>query len=332
MKALMSTKPGGPESLEFMELPTPSPGTGEVLIAIKAASANFPDTLVIRDLYQFKPPRPFAPGSEIAGVVEAVGEGVTNIDIGDNVFALLNASGGFATHAVIDATRCAPIPPKMSYEEAASFMMAYATAYYALKNRAHLQPGDSLFITGASGGVGSAAIELGKAMGVHVIAGVSSENKAQFCRDIGADDVIIYPKELDRDAQKALASEIKDKSNGGVNVVYDAVGGNYAEPSIRALAWEGRYLVIGFPAGIPTPPTNLTLLKNCQIVGVFWGAWVMRAPQEHFQNMQELAQFYHDGKIKPRITRRFPLEQASQALTLLEQRQATGKIVITMEA
>ncbi len=331
MKALLSTQPGGPETLELQEVATPTPGKGEVLIAIKAASVNFPDTLVIRDMYQFKPERPFAPGSEVAGIIEAVGEGVSNVKPGDSVFALLNSSGGFATHTVIDAMRCVPLPEGMPHDEAAAFMMTYGTSYYALKDRAHLKEGESLFITGASGGVGSAAIELGKAAGAKVIAGVSSEAKAEFCKELGADEVIIYPTELDKDGQRALSKEIKAKAGGeGVDVVYDAVGGAYAEPSVRALAWEGRFLVVGFPAGIPAIPLNLTLLKSCQIVGVFWGASVMRNPAGHGKNLMELFALYQEGKIRPRITERFALEEGAKALDLLEQRQATGKVVLTI--
>ncbi|WP_372340458.1 NADPH:quinone oxidoreductase family protein [Parvularcula sp. IMCC14364] len=332
MKALMSVTPGGPETLELQEIPTPTPGKGEVLIAIKAASVNFPDTLVIRDMYQFKPERPFAPGSEVAGLVEAVGDGVSNLKAGDNVFALLNSSGGFATHTVIDALRCVPLPAGMPHEEAAAFMMTYGTSHYALKDRGNLQAGESLFITGASGGVGSAAIELGKAAGARVIAGVSSEEKAAFCREIGADETIVYPSDLDKDGQRALSKEIKAKAGGeGVDVVYDAVGGLYAEPCVRALAWEGRFLVIGFPAGIPAVPLNLTLLKSCQIVGVFWGASVMRDPQGHAANMSELFALYQSGKIRPRITERFTLEEGAKALQLLEDRKATGKVVLTID-
>ncbi len=331
MKALMSVATGGPETLELQEVPTPEPGRGEVRIAIKAASVNFPDTLVIRDLYQFKPPRPFAPGGEVAGIVEAVGDGVSSVKPGDNVFALLGSTGGFATHAVTDAMRCVPLPDGMPHDEAAAFMMTYGTSHYALKDRARLQEGESLLITGASGGVGSAAIELGKAAGARVIAGVSSEDKAAFCRDLGADEVIIYPTELDRDAQRALSKEIKAKAGGdGVNVVYDAVGGDYAEPAIRALAWEGRFLVVGFPAGIPKIPLNLMLLKSCQIVGVFWGAATMRDPAGHGQNLMELFALYQAGKIRPRITEQFALEDGAKALARLENRQATGKIVLTI--
>lgn len=330
MKALMSVTCGGPESLELTELPTPEPGEGQVLIEVKAASVNYPDTLIIRDLYQFKPPRPFTPGTEVAGVITAVGEGVKRAKVGDEVFAILLQNGGFATHAIAKEQEVMPLPPGMSHEEAAAFMMTYGTSYYALKDRAHLQPGETLFILGAAGGVGSAAIELAKAMGARVIAGVSSQDKANFCKSIGADETLVYPKELDKDGQKALSKEIKAIAGGdGVNVVYDAVGGAYAEPALRAMAWEGRYLVIGFPAGIPAPPLNLTLLKSCQIVGVFWGAAVMRDPASHLQNVKEMAAMFQDGKIKPRVTKTFSLEDGPAALTHLESRAATGKVVIT---
>lgn len=332
MKALISDAPGGPETLELREMETPAPGKGEVLIRVKAAAANFPDTLVIRDLYQFKPPRPFAPGSEIAGVIEAVGDGVERVKPGDDVFALLVQQGGYATHAIVPETACVPLAPGMPHDEAAAFMMTYGTSYYALKDRARIKPGESLFITGASGGVGSAAIELGKAMGARVIAGVSSEEKAEFCRDLGADETLVYPRELDKDASKELSRQIRTLCGGeGADVVYDAVGGAYAEPALRAMAWEGRFLVVGFPAGIPSIPLNLTLLKSVQIVGVFWGAGVMRNPAAHAANVKELFGLYTEGKIKPRITARFPLADGAKALEMLEGRTATGKIVITMD-
>ncbi|MEM7292981.1 MAG: NADPH:quinone oxidoreductase family protein [Pseudomonadota bacterium] len=332
MKALMSLIPGGPDTLELQALHTPSPGDSEVLIAIKAASVNYLDTLVIRDLYQVRPERPFAPGTEVAGVVEAVGTGVSHLNEGDRVFALLDSSGGFATHSVVAASHCIPLPSGIPFEEAAAFMLTYGTSHYALKNRAQLQTGETLFITGASGGVGSAAIELGKAVGAKVIAGVSSEEKAAFCRELGADDTIVYPTEMDSDAQRAFSKEIKTSSGGqGVNVVYDSVGGAYTEPCVRALAWEGRLLVIGFAAGIPAIPLNLALLKNCQIVGVFWGASVLRDPLGHQHAMEELFALYQQGKIRPRVTARFSLEEGASALKMLEERRSTGKIVLTME-
>lgn len=330
MKSLMSVTVGGPETLELTESPTPEPGKGQVLIEVKAAGVNYPDTLIIRDLYQFKPPRPFTPGTEVAGIVRAVGEGVQHVRVGDDVFAIMMQNGGFATHAVALEHEVTPLPDGMTHEEAAAFMMTYGTSYYALKDRGQLQSGETLFILGAAGGVGSAAIELGKAMGAKVIAGVSSQAKADFCRELGADEVLVYPRELDKEAQRALSKEIKSVAGGeGVNVVYDAVGGAYAEPSLRAMAWEGRYLVIGFPAGIPAPPLNLTLLKSCQIVGVFWGAAVMRDPAGHLKNVQEMSELFQSGKIRPRVTKTFPLADGAAALTHLESREATGKVVIT---
>ncbi len=331
IKALRSHEVGGPETLKLDELAITNPGKGEVRVKVAAAGVNFPDTLIIRDLYQFKPERPFAPGGEIAGTVEAVGEGVTHLKEGDRVLAL-TGHGGFSTYVVIGAHVAAKIPDEMPFDDAAAFMMTYATSYYALKNRAQMQSGESLFILGAAGGVGTASIELGKAMGAKVIAGVSSQAKADFAKELGADEALVYPiGELDRSAQKAFSNELKLMSGGqGVDVIYDAVGGNYAEPAVRAMAWEGRYLVIGFPAGIPAIPLNLTLLKNCQIMGVFWGAFAMRDPAGHQSNMADLFAMYKDDKIKPRITKTFPLEKAADALTMLQDRVATGKLVITM--
>lgn len=329
MKAMLSHEPGGPETLKLTEVETPTPGPGQVLIAVKAAGVNFPDTLIIRDLYQFKPPRPFAPGGEVAGIIEAVGDNVTGFAPGDRVLAG-GINGGYATHFIADAARTNKIPDAMPFDEAAGFMLTYGTSHYALKNRANIQPGESLFILGAAGGVGAAAIELGKAFGAKVVAGVSSEDKAAFCRELGADETLVYPRELDRDSQKALSGEIKKLCGGeGANVVYDAVGGEYAEPAVRALAWEGRFLVVGFPAGIPKIPLNLTLLKSCQIVGVFWGAFTMRNPGLNAEYIDEMFRFYEEGKIRPRITASFPLQEAAKALNLLQERKATGKVVLT---
>ncbi|SFT69440.1 NADPH:quinone oxidoreductase family protein [Sedimentitalea nanhaiensis] len=331
MKAMLSTAPGGPETLELTDLPDPEPKKGELLIRVRAAGVNFPDTLIIRDLYQMKPPRPFAPGGEIAGDVAAIGEGVQGFAVGDRVLAL-SGSGGFSTHLTIDAARAIPIPDGMPYEDAACFIFTYGTSHHALKDRARIQPGESLLILGAAGGVGAAAIELGKAAGAKVIAAVSSDEKAAFCRQIGADETLVYPRTLDRDAQKALSGEIKTLAGAdGVDVVYDAVGGDYAEPAIRALAWEGRFLVVGFPAGIPKIPLNLTLLKGSQIVGVFWGASTLRDPKGHMQNIKELFQMYGQGKITPRISARYPLKQAAEALTLMQDRKVMGKVVLTMD-
>jgi NADPH:quinone reductase len=329
MKAMLSTAPGGPETLELTELPQPEPKKGEVRIRVRAAGLNFPDTLIIQDLYQMKPPRPFAPGGEVAGDIDAVGEGVTNVAVGDRVLAM-TGFGGFATDMCIDAGRVMKIPDAMPYDEASCLVLTYGTSHHALKNRAEIKAGESLLILGAAGGVGAAAIELGKAAGAKVIAAVSSEEKAQFCRDLGADETIVYSRDMDdRATQKEFSSEIKKLAGGdGVDVVYDAVGGAYAEPAVRALAWKGRYLVVGFPAGIPKIPLNLTLLKGCQIVGVFWGAHTAREPQAHAENMADLFRMYANGQIKPRISARFPLEKAADALTLMQDRKVLGKVVL----
>ncbi len=331
MKAMLSHAPGGPETLELTELPTPEPKKGEVRVRVRAAGLNFPDTLIIRDLYQMKPPRPFAPGGEVAGDVEAVGEGVTGVTVGDRVLAL-TGHGGFATHVIIKAASVIPIPDDMPYEDAACFIFTYGTSHHALKDRAEVQPGESVLILGAAGGVGVAAIELAKAAGARVIAAVSSDDKATFCKEVGADETIVYPREMDRDAQKAFSNEIKRLSGAeGVDVVYDAVGGDYAEPAIRALAWKGRFLVVGFPAGIPKIPLNLTLLKGCQIVGVFWGASVYREPEGHAENMKELFAMYAAGQVKPRISAHFPLEKAPEALVLMQDRKVLGKVVLRVD-
>jgi NADPH2:quinone reductase len=331
MKAMLSKEVGGPETLVLEELPTPEAKKGHVVIRVHAAGVNFPDTLIIRDMYQMKPPRPFAPGGEIAGEIEAVGEGVKGLAIGDRVLGMVGF-GGFATHVAAEASRVIKIPDAMPYDEAACFILTYGTSHHALKDRAEIKEGESLLILGAAGGVGAAAIELGKAAGAKVIAAVSSEEKAQFCRDLGADETIIYSRDMsDRAVQKEFSNEIKKLSGGeGVDVIYDAVGGDYAEPAVRALAWKGRYLVVGFPAGIPKIPLNLTLLKGCQIVGVFWGAHTLREPAMHAENLGDLFRMYGEGKVKPRISASYPLAKAGDALTLLSDRKVLGKVVVTM--
>jgi NADPH2:quinone reductase len=332
MKALLSKEPGGPETLVLEEMPTPEPGKKQVVIRVHAAGVNFPDTLIIRDLYQLKPPRPFSPGGEVAGVIEAVGEGVDGLVVGDRVLGM-SGFGGFASHLVIDAVRVIKIPDAMPFEDAACFMMTYGTSHHALKDRAEIKEGETLFILGAAGGVGAAAIELGKAAGARVIAGVSSEEKAAFCKELGADETLIYARDMsDRAVQKDFSTQIKKLSGGeGVDVVYDAVGGDYAEPCVRALAWKGRFLVVGFPAGIPKIPLNLTLLKGCQIMGVFWGAHTMREPQNHIENMGDLFRMYAAGQIKPRISASYPLERTAEALELLQDRKVLGKVVVTVD-
>ncbi len=331
MKAMLSTTPGGPETLELTELPDPEVQPGHLLVRVRAAGLNFPDTLMIRDLYQIKPPRPYAPGGEIAGDVIAVGEDVEGYSVGDRVLAL-TGFGGFATHVNVDASKAVPVPDGMPYTDAACFIFTYGTSHHALKDRAKLKAGETLLILGAAGGVGAAAIELGKAAGAKVIAAVSSEDKAAFCKELGADETLVYPRDLDRDGQKELSGQIKELAGPrGVDVVYDAVGGTYSEPAIRSLAWEGRFLVVGFPAGIPKIPLNLTLLKGSQIVGVFWGTSVRVDPEGHAENMADLFKLYAEGKVKPRIRATFPLADAAQALKLMQDRKVMGKVVLTVD-
>ena len=332
MRALLSTRPGGPETLELTELPDPAPGAGEVVVRVRAVGVNYPDVLIIEDRYQFRPERPFAPGGEVAGQVEAVGAGVSNLKPGDRVLAM-PGWGGMVERLAVAADRCLKIPDAMPFEEAAAFVMTYGTSYYALKDRAGLKAGEALLVLGAAGGVGAAAVELGKAMGARVIAAASSEDKIAFARQLGADDGLVYPRrELDKAASKALAGAFKTAcAPDGADVVYDAVGGGYAEPALRAMNWNGRYLVVGFPAGIPSIPLNLTLLKSVQIVGVFWGAHVAREPARHAANMAELFRLYTGGRIRPRVTRTWPLERAGEAIAALAARQASGKLVVTVD-
>ncbi len=328
MKAVLSTEPGGPDQLVIDDIPAPTAGPGQVVLDVKAVGINFPDVLIIQDMYQFKPPRPFSPGSEMAGVVASVGDGVTSLAVGDRVLAS-PGHGCLAEQIAVAEQACAKIPDSMPFDDAAAFLMTYGTSHYALKDRAHVREGESLFVLGAAGGVGLAAVQLGKAMGMTVIAGCSSQDKVDLCIANGADAGIVYPVgPLDRDQQKALSNDIKAAGGGGVDVVYDAVGGDYAEPAVRAMNWEGRFLVIGFPAGIPKLPLNLTLLKSCQIVGVFWGAFVMSQPDEHAANVADLFRMYEAGSIKPHISGRYGLDDAAAAITELMERRATGKVVV----
>lgn len=331
MKALLSTKVGPPEALEYGDAPDPVAGEGEVVIAVKAAGVNFPDALIIEDKYQFKPERPFAPGGEIAGVVESVGPGVTNVKVGQRVIGSLGW-GGMAEKVKTQAQRVIPIPDAMPFDEASAFILTYGTSYYALKDRGALKAGETVLVLGAAGGVGVAAIELAKAMGAKVVGAVSSEAKAAFAKEAGADATVIYPPgAFAKEQSRALAESFKQVTGGGADVVYDAVGGDYCEPALRAMNWNGRYLVIGFPAGIPTPPLNLTLLKSSSIVGVFWGASVAREPELHKGNVRDLFKLYGEGKVKPRISARYPLREGGKAIRALMDRTARGKLVVTME-
>jgi NADPH2:quinone reductase len=332
MKAVLSKDVGGPETLVLEELPDPVAGPGQVLIDVKACGVNYPDVLIIEDKYQFKPPRPFAPGGEVSGVIAAVGEGVTRFKVGDRVLAS-TGWGGFAEKLALEEQRCTPIPDNMPFDEAAAFVLTYGTSYYALKDRGALKAGETLLVLGAAGGVGLAAVELGKAMGAKVIAAASSQEKIDLTIKHGADSGVVYPRgPFDKDGQKALANLIKEACGpNGWDVAYDAVGGDYSEATIRAAGWNGRFLVIGFPSGIPKIPLNLTLLKSCDIVGVFWGAAVARDPKGHARNLNELMALYAAGKIKPYVSERFPLARAGEAIAHLSSRKAMGKVVITVD-
>jgi NADPH2:quinone reductase len=332
MKALLSKTVGGPDTLVLEEIASPDVKPGEALVSVKACGVNYPDVLIIEDRYQFKPPRPFSPGSEISGVVKAVGEGVTQVKPGDRVLAS-TGSGGMAQELALDASRLVNIPDAMSFEDAAAFLMTYGTSYYALKDRGFLKPGQTLLVLGAAGGVGLAAVELGKVMGAKVIAAASSQAKIDLAMAHGAEAGVVYPSgPFDRDGQKALANLFKDACGAaGADVIYDGVGGDYAEASLRSIAWEGRFLVVGFPAGIPKLPLNLTLLKSCDVAGVFWGAAVARDPEGHRRNVGELMDLYAAGKIKPYISETFPLARAAEAITHLASRKAMGKVVVTLD-
>ncbi len=329
MRAILSKETGGPEMLVLEDVAVPAPGKGQVLIEVKACGVNYPDVLIIQDMYQFKPPRPFSPGGEISGIISAVGEGVSHVKPGDRVLAS-TGNGGMAEYALAGGHGVMPIPEGMPYDEAAAFLMTYGTSYYALKDRADPKPGEKLLVLGAAGGVGIAAVELGKAMGLEVIAAASSQDKVDFCMGKGADKGLVYARELDRDGQKKFSEDIKAISGGGVDIIYDGVGGNYAEPAVRAMNWEGRFLVIGFPAGIPKLPLNLTLLKSCDVRGVFWGAAVARDPKAHQQNVVELFELYKAGKIRPHVSNSYPLEKAADAIRELQDRKAQGKVVVTL--
>ncbi len=332
MKALLSVQVGGPNSLVIQDVPSPTAKPGWAVVQVKACGVNYPDVLIIEDKYQFKPPRPFSPGGEISGVVKAVGEGVTHLKVGDRVLGN-TGNGGMAEELAVEASRLTPIPDSMPFDEAAAFLMTYGTSHHALKDRAHLPAGQTLLVLGAAGGVGLAAVELGKVAGANVIAAASSQAKVDLALAHGAASGVVYPSgPFDRDGQKALADLFKQACGpGGADVVYDAVGGDYAEAALRATAWEGRFLVVGFPAGIPRIPLNLALLKGCDIVGVFWGAAVARDPEGHRRNVAELMDLYAQGKIRPHVSERFPLARAGEAITHLAERKALGKVVVTID-
>ena len=332
MKAMLCTHYGPPEEMELRELPSPVPGKGQVLVAVKACGVNFPDVLMLADKYQFKPALPFPPGGEVAGVVTALGEGVGGISVGDRV-AVSIGNGGFAEEVVADARRCVPVPANVSFEVASAFIVTYGTSYHALKDRARLKQGESLVVLGAAGGVGLSAVELGVAMGAKVIAGASTQEKVDLAIKHGAAAGFVYPKlPLSRDQQKAISDKIKELTDGkGADVLYDPVGDQYAEPSLRAMNWEGRYLVIGFAAGeIPKIPLNLTLLKGCDVLGVFWGAFTARDPKGANASLREIIGMIADGKLNPDVSAKFPLAEAGKSIRMLMDRKAMGKVVVTM--
>ena len=333
MKALLSKQPGGPETLVLEDMADPVPGPKEVRVAVRACAVNYPDFLMIQDLYQFKPPRPFAPGAEVAGVVDAVGEGVDNVRPGDRVLLSPVRSGGMAEKAVGRASNCWKIPDTMPFDQAAALVMTYGTSQHALKDRAQLRSGETLLVLGAAGGVGLAAVELGKAMGARVVAAASSEEKLALTRAHGADEGVQYlPESLDKTQARALTDRFKAVcGSDGAHVIYDAVGGDYTEAALRAIAYQGRHLVVGFPAGIPKLPLNLPLLKSCQVVGVFWGDFTMRYPAAHAANVAALMALYLEGRIRPAVTERFPLARGAEAIARLGAREARGKIVVTID-
>ncbi|HEU5228571.1 MAG TPA: NADPH:quinone oxidoreductase family protein [Ktedonobacteraceae bacterium] len=325
MKAVLCKEYGPPESLVIDEVESPRAGRGQVVIQVKACGVSFPDTLIIQGKYQFKPPMPFSPGGELAGIVQEVGSGVEHIKVGDHVIAF-TGWGGYAQEVVTEASRIIPMPANMDFATAAIFIMTYGTSHYALKDRAHLKAGETLLVLGAAGGVGLAAVELGKVIGARVIAAASSDEKLAVCKQYGADEVINYTTEDLKDRIKELTS------GNGVDVIYDPVGGKYAEPALRGMGWEGRYLVVGFADGeIPRIPLNLTLLKGCAIVGVFWGSFIARDPERNQQHLRELLSWYSSGKIKPFISATYTLEQAPQALRDMMERKVKGKVALLIE-
>jgi NADPH2:quinone reductase len=322
MQAWFCETLSGPEGLVWKEVPTPQPGPGEVRIAIRAASLNFPDILIVQGKYQFKPALPFVPGSEYSGVVEALGEGVTNLKVGDAV-AAMGSTGGFATHALAPAKQVLKLPPGFALEDAAAFALTYGTTHHALVDRAALKAGETVLVLGAAGGVGTSAIQIAKAVGAKVIAAASTDEKCAFCRELGADATINYATQNVRDALKELTG------GKGPDVVYDPVGGDLAEPVFRSIAWRGRYLVIGFAQGsIPSLPLNLALLKGASIVGVFWGDFTRREPEASARGMAELAQWYAAGKIKPAIDLRLPMRELPAAYARMATRKVQGKVLM----
>jgi NADPH2:quinone reductase len=326
MRAVLCKAWGGPESLAVEDVPSPRAGAGEVVVDVKAAGVNFPDVLMIQGKYQIKPPLPFTPGVELAGIVREAGGGVTHVKPGDRVVASV-LFGAFAEECVAAANRTVPLPPGVDWAAAAGFTVAYGTAWHALKDRGQLEPGETLLVLGAAGGVGLAAVELGAVMGARVIAAASSDDKLAVCRAHGAADTINYAAEDLRERLKQIAGE------RGVDVVYDPVGGALSEPALRSVGWRGRFLVVGFAGGeIPRLPANLPLLKGSAVVGVYWGEWMKREPQAAQREMGELLGWLAEGRVKPHVSARYPLARAHEAVAALAGRSVTGKVVVEPEA
>ena len=329
MKALLSTRVGGPETLELTEMPTPVPGSDDLRVRVVACAINYPDTLIIEDKYQFKPPRPFAPGSEICGVVDAVGDMVSGWAVGDRLIAICG-HGGLAEQMLVPAKGTIRLPEGQDSVEGAALFFTYGTTIHALVDRGQLQPGETLLVLGAAGGIGLSAIEVGKAMGATVVAAVSSAAKAAAATEAGADRTLIYGRgPFDKDSARGLAQSFKDAvGSRGADVIYDPVGGDYAEAALRCIAWEGRYLVVGFSAGISRLPLNLTLLKSCDVRGVFWGGFTAREPERHQRHVEQLLRWWQEGCIRPRIDRNYPLAAGGEAISRLASREAIGKVVV----
>ncbi|MFM7331130.1 MAG: NADPH:quinone oxidoreductase family protein [Brachymonas sp.] len=333
MHAWLCETPTGVDALNWKEMSTPEPKAGEVLVAIKAASLNFPDKLIVENKYQIKPPLPFVPGSEFAGVVEALGEGVTHLQVGQSVICL-NGTGGFGTHAVCKAMLALPMPPGFTFEDGASLLMTYATTIHALLDRGQLKEGETVLVLGAAGGVGTAAVQIAKAAGAKVIAAASTDEKCATATQIGADAVINYgdfkdPETFSDSLRGAIKSTCQALGSKAPDVIYDPIGGQFAEPAFRSIAWRGRYLVIGFASGpIPALPLNLALLKGASIVGVFWGDFTQREPKAFMGQIKQLAAWYSTGQIKPVIDRKMPMSELKAAYAHMASRGVRGKVVM----
>jgi NADPH2:quinone reductase len=323
VRAVVCRSFGGPGALAVEDLPEPVAEPGQVLVDVKACAVSFPDLLMVQDLYQFKPTLPFVPGSEVAGVVRSVGEGVDRFSPGDRVLGSSLLVGGLAEVAALSADTTVALPDGVAFEDAAGLLYGYGTSQHALKDRARLQPGESLLVLGAAGAVGLAAVEIGALLGARVIAAASTPEKLELCRRHGAAETVDYSRE-------DLKARVRELTGGaGADVVYDPVGGPYSEPALRATAWDGRFLVVGFAAGdIPRIPLNLPLLRGCSVVGVFWGSFVSREPSRHRANVAELVQWWHDGRLRPHTSAIFALDEAGEALEVMKQRKALGKVVV----